>query len=201
MLKPDAFLLALYVEVDDFCKTHVDLVGSCTPARGSQWALSPAEVVTLAVFGQWGRFQRERGFYRYAEQCLRPLFPRLPHRSQFNRCTRACSPILAGFFTYLAQELGASESRFEVLDRFGLATRAVGRRGGEWLYGYADKGQCTRLGYFHGMQILSAVTAEGVFTGFGLAAGKQQGSAGRRIVHGGAVPANGNVALDRPAGT
>lgn len=174
MLTPDAFLLTLYVEVDDFCKAHSDLVHRCTSAHGPQWSLSPSEVVTLSIFAQWSRFQRERGFYRYAEQCLKPLFPRLPHRSQFNRCTRACYPILARFFDHLAQELGAAGSRFEVLDRFGVATRAVGRRGGEWLYGYADKGYCTRLGYFHGMQILSAVTAEGAFTGFGLTSGSSK---------------------------
>lgn len=174
MLTPDAFLLTLYVEADDFCKSNPDLVRSCKPARGSAWALSVSEVITLAIFAQWARFQRERGFYRYAEQHLKPLFPRLPHRSQFNRCVRACGGILAAFFVHLAQRLGAATSRFEVLDRFGIATRAVGRRGGEWLYGYADKGYCTRLGYFHGMQILSAVTAEGVFTGFGLASGSSK---------------------------
>jgi hypothetical protein len=171
MLNPDAFLLTLYVVVDDFCNAHPDLVRRCLPARGPKWDLSVSEVCTLSIFAQWARFQRERGFYRFAEQCLRPLFPKLPHRSQFNRSSRACLPVLAEFFVHLADQLGATTSRFEVLDRFGIATRASGRRGGEWLHGYADKGLCTRLGFFHGMQILSAVTTEGIFTGFGLGSG------------------------------
>lgn len=171
MLSPDTFLLTLYVRVDDFCKTRPALVEGCEGSRGKERALSVSEVITLCVFSQWVRFRTERGFYQFAEQKLRDLFPNLPRRPQFNRASRACFPGLVAFFRFMAEELKASDSRYEVLDRCGIVTRACGRRGSQWLHGYADRGLCGRLGFFHGLQLLTASTAEGVITGFGLGPG------------------------------
>lgn len=168
MLSPDTFLITLYVFVDEFCKARPGLVASCTGSRGKDRALSVSEVLTLSIFSQWVRFRTERGFYLFAEQKLRDLFPNLPTRSQFNRASRACFPGLVEFFQFVAEELQASASRYEVLDRCGIVTRASGRRGSQWLHGYADTGLCGRLGFFHGLQLLTATTAEGVITGFGL---------------------------------
>ena len=82
MIDVDTFLTRLYVMVDDFCQSH--------PTKqethpGPQAVLSCSEVVTLALFGQWAQFPSERAFYRYAERHVRPAFPTLPDRSQFNR--------------------------------------------------------------------------------------------------------------------
>lgn len=171
MLDYDTFLSALYVRVDDFGKTHDALLTSLLHAPGEPTALSPSEVATLAIFGQWGRFRSEHAFYGFAQQRLRPLFPRLPTRAQFNRAQRRYAPLVVAFFQQLARELGSRESAYEILDRTGVATRASGRRGSEWLHGYAAKGWCSRLGYFWGLQLMCAVTREGVLTGFGLAPG------------------------------
>ena len=167
MLDYDTFLLELYVSVDEFCKHSVKL-----PVHpGPEPALSASEVLTLSIFGQWGHFASESSFYRFAQRRLRPLFPTLPARSQFNRQERQLQSVLEAFFLHLAQELKAQESPFEVLDRVGIATRWCGRRGGEWLHGYANRGLCNRLGFFHGLHLLSAVSAEGVLTGYGVGPG------------------------------
>ena len=171
MLSYDTFLTAVYVRVDDFCKAHPGLLARLCSGPGEATALSPAEVATLAIFGQWGRFRSEQDFYRFAQQRLRPLFPALPVRTQFNRAQRRYEPLLCAFFQHLARELGARESPYEVLDRTGLVTRASGRRGAEWLHGYAKKGWCSRMKYFHGLQLLCAGTAEGLITGGALADG------------------------------
>lgn len=163
MLDYDTFLVELYVCVDEFCK-HVVLPVHPGPAP----ALSTSEVITLSIFGQWRHFASEAAFYRFAQHRLRPLFPRLPARSQFNRQQRQLQSVLENFFLHLADQMKASHSPFEVLDRLGVATRWCGRRGGEWLSGYADRGLCNRLGFFHGLHLLSAVSAEGVLTGYGV---------------------------------
>ncbi len=56
MLDADTFLTELYVMVDDFCKAN--LPADTRP--GPEASLSRSEVVTLAIFGQWGRFASER---------------------------------------------------------------------------------------------------------------------------------------------
>ncbi|HEY0035855.1 MAG TPA: hypothetical protein VGB66_04160 [Longimicrobium sp.] len=168
MLSPEDFLLTLYVLVDDFCHRHPELVRASSGKRGPQPKLSPAEVVTMIIFAQWERFSSGRGFWRFAEQRLRPLFPTLPDRTQFNRAARRRTNLVAAFFQDLAAVLGTREAPYEIIDRFGMATRRSGRRGVGWLEGYTDKGLCSRLGFFHGVHILSAISPAGVITGLGV---------------------------------
>lgn len=180
MISPESLTTIIYVLADDFCQAHPELVRACRGRRGPAPQLAPAETMTLALISQWERFDGERGFWRFAQQRLHGLFPALPHRSQFNRAARRLEPLLAGFFQHLADLLGARGATYEILDRFGVATRRSGRRGEGWLGEYANKGKCTRLGFFHGVQVLSAVTPEGVITGLAVAPGstKDQPMAG-----------------------
>jgi hypothetical protein len=172
MISPDTFLIELYVSVDDFCKHHAlteaeQTIWSCGRAR----SLTRSEVVTLSIFGQWGRFRSEREFWSFCEQRLRPLFPGLPNRSEFVRAQQRFEPTAAAYALYLAGLLKAGEALFEVIDRCGLATRMCGRRGRDWLGGYANKGLCGRLGFFWGLQLMCATTRDGVITGYGFAPG------------------------------
>lgn len=165
MIDWDTFLTTLYVRVDDFCKTHL-------PAErrpGPDAALTRSEVVTLAICAQWGLFGSERQFYRYAQRAWRGAFPRLPDRSQFNRLMRRHWQAIAAFALHQATGLGAGESSYEVLDTSGVRVRDSKRRGAGWLYGYADIGWCSRLGWYEGFHLLIAVTPQGAITGFGLA--------------------------------
>lgn len=166
MLTPDTFVIALYVEVDDFCKSA--LAVEIHP--GSEASLSRSEVITLALFSQWGQFPSERSAYRYMRRHLRGLFPRLPARSQLNRQIRKHQEAMSAFFVHLAERLGAGAVSYEALDTTGVATRNVKRRGEGWLPGRADFGWCSRLGWYEGFHLLTSVTAEGAITGFGFSA-------------------------------
>jgi len=98
MVDTDTFLTTLYVMVDDFCKDELEPASN---KPGQQASLSRSEVVTLAVYGQWGRFGSERDFYRFADQRLQPAFPTLPDRSQYNRLVRHHCAAIAAFSMYL----------------------------------------------------------------------------------------------------
>jgi hypothetical protein len=165
MVDLDTFLITLYVEVDEFCKQL-----ALPLRRGPRPALSRSESLTLAIVGQWARFRSERDFYRFAQQRLRPYFPTLPARSQFNRQQRQLEPLLVSLSLAWAACLQETQpSAYEILDRCGLSTRHVARRGPGWLAGYTATGHCSRLGFFHGVALLSAVDPRGVLTGYGLA--------------------------------
>jgi hypothetical protein len=58
MLDPESFLTELYVKVDDFDKTLPP--PAANPRQ--QPSLSRSELVTLALFAQWGQFLSERAF-------------------------------------------------------------------------------------------------------------------------------------------
>lgn len=174
MLDIETFLITVYVLADAFCQTRKEAI-----RPGPSPSLSRTEVLTLSVFGQWVRFSSERGFYRFARQCLHPLFPHLCDRSQYNRLTRRYREDTAAFALYLADQLGAPESLYEVVDRCGLPTRDRRRRGDGWLRLYTDIGLSNRIGFFEGLQLLDCVTENGVVTGFvvGSASAKDQSMA------------------------
>jgi hypothetical protein len=175
MVDVDTFLTTVYVVVDEYDKAQ----GQAQPARlptrqrGCAPALSRSEVVTLAIFGQWAQFRSERAFYRFAERHLRAAFPSLPARSQFNRQLRtvAVHAIVVAVGQRLADELcrAAGGCAYEVLDSTGIPTRNSDRRGHGWLEGQADRGWCTRLGWYVGLHLLTVVTPAGVLTGYGCA--------------------------------
>lgn len=166
MVDIDTFLTILYVMVDDFCK-------QCLPAEsrpGPNASLTRSEVVTLALFEQWHPFASERDFYQYAQRHLRGAFPRLPHRTQFNRLLRQHNEAVVGCFLHLVQRLQAQHCAYEALDSTAAITRNSKRRGLGWLPGLADIGWSNRLGWYEGFHVLLAVNPTGVITGFGFAA-------------------------------
>lgn len=163
MVDVDTFLTAVYVIVDDIVSALPR-----PPQPGRRASLSPSEIVTLALFAQWRPFAGERAFYRYAAAHLRPLFPRLPQRSQYNRLLRGVHDLLVRVGQHLATQLDALTCAYEALDSLGVRTRNSKRRGRGWLAGQAAKGWCTRLGFFHGLTLLTAVTPLGAITGYGL---------------------------------
>ena len=163
----DIFLTTLYVMIDDFCQSH----GFHEKHRpGPAASLSCSEVVTLAVFGQWVQFPSERAFYRYAVGHLRPAFPSLPDREQFNRLQRLYRDAIVAFSLCLVQQIQAQQCLYEALDSSGIATRDAKRRGTGWLAGQADIGWSNRIGWSEGFHLLTSITPLGVITGFGFAA-------------------------------
>lgn len=163
MVDIDTFLTILYVMVDDCCK-------QCLPPErrpGPAASLTRAEVVTLALFGQWQHFTSERDFYRYAWQHLRDAFPSLPDRAQFNRLLRQHAVAVVACFLHGVQLLQAQRCAYEALDGTAAVTRDAKRRGLGWLPGLADIGWSNRLGWYEGFHVLLAVNPSGVITGFG----------------------------------
>lgn len=176
MVDVDTFLTTLYVTVDEYAKEHPGLtvgtpvaVGTAPqPRRGRDAALTPSEVVTLALFAQWALFPSERAFYRYAQRHLRAAFPGLPDRSQYNRAVRRHHRLLVAVGVWLATELGAATCAYQVLDTSGVPTRNYKRRHCGWLPAEAQIGFCTRVGWYEGFRVVVAATEQGVVTGFGV---------------------------------
>ncbi len=176
MLDPHTFLMELYVMVDDFCQQfdqHKERVVRPGPAP----SLCCSEVVTLGLFSQWQRFRSERDFYLYAQAHLRSLFPRLPHRSQFNRLLRRQHEVLAAFFRHNLQQLQSLKGYdfcYEAIDTSAVPTRDAKRRGSGWLPEQAQIGWGNRLGWFEGFRLLISVNPQGVITGFCFGSGNSK---------------------------
>ena len=162
VLDANTFLTVLYVMVDDFCKANL-------PAEvhpGPKASLSRSEVVTVAIFGQWGRFGSERDFFRYAQGRLRAAFPKLPNRTQFNRLLRRHHDAIVAFALSLSEV-----ADYELLDLSAAPVRDRRRRGRSWLAGKADYGYSSREGTFFGFHVLVSVSPQGVICGFAFGPG------------------------------
>ena len=162
MLDPETFLVELYVLADACDKAHLPP----ERRRGRPPALARSEVLTLALFGQWACLPSERAFDRWAARHLRPFFPPLPARPQFNRRRRQHGAAITAFAVHLGQTLAARDRSFEILDGTGVAVRNAKRRGAGWLFGLADIGKCARLGWFEGMRLLLSLSRHGAITGW-----------------------------------
>ena len=169
----DTFLTPLYVNVDDYCKT---LPAPVAPRPGPAPSLSPSEVVTLALYARWGRWDGQRDFYRYAGRHLRAAFPRLPHRTQFNRLLRRHTALIAALALHFADLLAQPTDSYQILDTTAVPVRNAKRRGRSWFVGLADIGYSPRLGWYYGFHLLTAVSPAGAITGwgFGAASAKDQ---------------------------
>jgi hypothetical protein len=166
MLDWETFLTTLYVMADDFCHTLPPVQGP-----GRRHDLTVAEALTLAVLARHRRFANESDFYRWAEAHLRPAFPKLPARSQFNRQVAQLQEQLTAFALHLAQEMHVEQGAFEALDRTAAPVRNSKRRGRGWLPGEAALGQSNRSGWYFGFAVLVAVHPDGPVTGWGFGPG------------------------------
>jgi hypothetical protein len=114
--------------------------------------------------------EAERAFYRHAVGHLRPAFPTLPEREQFNRLQRQFRDAIVAFNVFLVEQMQAHHCLYEALDSSGIPTRDAKRRGTGWLAGQADIGWSNRIGWYEGFHLLTSITPTGVITGFGFAA-------------------------------
>ncbi len=164
MLDTDTFLTLLYVMADDFCKSRPPII-----KPGKNPSLSEGEILTLALYSQFYKFDTERDFYRHADSKLRAAFPELPHRTQFNRLLRGHHDLIVQFFLHINDHLEARQCPFEALDGTAVPTRNCKRRGEGHLAGQADIGYSKRLGWYEGFHLLVSVSPTGIVTGFGFA--------------------------------
>ena len=84
----DTFLTAIYTVVDDLYRERL---AAAFRHLAHAPALTDSEVLTLAICASGDRWDSERGFWRFACQRLRHLFPRLVDQSEFNRRRRRCT--------------------------------------------------------------------------------------------------------------
>lgn len=163
MVDLDTFVIWLYVVVDDLCK---ELAPAVHP--GPAGNLSRSEVVTLALLSRWALFGSERQFHRDARRHLCWAFPTLPERSRFNRLVRQHTAAITAVALRLA-DLADPTPVYESLDSTGARVRNAKRRGAGWLDGQANRGFCTRLGWYYGFSVLTVASQHGAVTGFGFA--------------------------------
>jgi hypothetical protein len=165
----DTFLTAAYTVVDDLYRER--LAAALRHRPGPTPTLSDSEVLTLAICAEWGPWDSERGFRRFARRRLRHLFPRLVDRSEFNRRRRSLYPAPAAIRRAVAERLGAGLERERLLDTKPVAVMVLKRHDDRGLAfdGTAAVGWCrTKRQWYYGFKLVLALTPGGVIVRYDL---------------------------------
>ncbi len=165
----DTFLTAVYTVVDDLYREQ--LAAALRHRPGPAPVLSDSEVLTLAICAEWGPWDSERGFWRFAGRRLRHLFPRLVDQSEFNRRRRSLYPFLAAIQRAVAARLGADLERERLLDTKPIAVMVLKRHDDRGLIfdGRAAVGWCqTKRQWYYGFKLILALTLGGVIVRYDL---------------------------------
>lgn len=164
----DTFLVTVYTLIDDLLQHEILPHKPTRPGPAPQ--MSDSEVLTVLLCGQW-LGNSERHFLRYVREHWRAYFPRLLSQSAFNRRARDLAGVLIHLVPRLGQLLTDPASPYQLLDGvpLPLARQCRGRRHRL----FANEASVGRGGsdrdFYYGCQLLMAVDAIGVITGFVLA--------------------------------
>lgn len=168
----DTFLTEVYVTIDTWCAATPR-----PPQRGPHPRMSDAEVLTLALVGQW-RGTSERGLLRYADAHLRPWFPVLLTPSAFNRRVRHLAARFAALMQELAALLTVWDDWYEIVDCVPVPvaqrTRGTRRRCFAPEQAAVGRGGVGKV-FYYGVSMLLSVSASGVITGFVTAPANMEG--------------------------
>ena len=165
----ETFLTALYTVVDDVYRER--LAAALRHRPGPAPTLSDSEVLTLAICAEWGPWDSERGFWRFARGRLGQLFPRLVDQSGFNRRRRSLYPALAAVQRAVAARLGADLERERLLDTQPVAVMVLKRHDDRGLAfdGKAAVGWCqTKRQWYYGFKLVLSLTLGGVIVRYDL---------------------------------
>jgi hypothetical protein len=165
----DALAIALYVQIDDFLLTQVDLHH---PGRGGRPPLiSDAELITLAICQMFLGVTSDRRFLALAGFRLGHLFPYLPKQPGYNKRLRSLAPAIGRCITHLALISPSFCDGIRLLDSTpvpcGQSRETVKR---SELAGSAAYGYCaSHSRYFWGYRLYLLCAADGMPIRFELA--------------------------------
>jgi hypothetical protein len=175
----DTFLVTVYTLIDDLLQQEFLPHKPVRPGPAPQ--MSDSEVLTVLLCGQW-LGNSERRFLRYVRQHWRSYFPHVLSQSAFNRRARDLAGVLVHLVPRLGQLLSASANPYQLLDGapLPLARQCRGRRHRL----FANEASVGRGGsdrdFYYGCQLLLAVDAMGIITGFVVAPAATEERCARR---------------------
>src|SRR6266436_6005817 len=99
-------LIAIFCDIDDFCKTFAPVYGRCLLQAGQRQracliALALSEILTLLVYVHWSHYRTFKHYStEYVSAHLRPYFPHLVGAHRFvERMPRALGPLCGSLTT------------------------------------------------------------------------------------------------------
>ena len=156
-------LIAIFCDIDDFCKAFAPLYHRCLLHGGQrQWSrqttLTLSEIMTLLVYFHWSHYRTFKHYYtEYVAVHLRPYFPQ---RVGYQRFVELMPRALVPLCCYLATRTGCrtglaciDSTPLAVCDHHRIAAHKV-------FEGLAARGK-TSMGWFYGFKLHVIVNDEG----------------------------------------
>jgi hypothetical protein len=171
MFSTEEFIIAVFCCVEDALKPLLTAYPISFP-RGFAPQLTPAEVLTMELVGEYRGIDTDKGIWQYFRGHWHSLFPQLASRTSFTRQAANLWQYKHLLQQQLAARLGGFDDDVHLVDglpivlcNFRHAPRCASFRG-EADYGYA----AAKAEHFYGFHGHLSVTLRGVITGFTLSA-------------------------------
>jgi hypothetical protein len=195
----DTFISTLYVIVADWFREKA--MDEILRRSGSKPKMSDAEVLTVALAGQWRKgvpWDSERSLVRYMQKHGKKWFPKMLQRSAFNQRVRNLWGVLLELQQDLAQSLPETASFYEIVDTVPVPAASLSQakaERGHW-FQTADCGYGGNQGKLYwGHQALMSIQPNGMVSGWLLASAS---SDDRWLLQGFLSQRTGQVALIAP---
>jgi len=156
-------LMAIFCDIDDFCKTFEPVYDRHLLRRGQRYrrrqpALGLSEILTLLVYFHWSHYRTFKHYYtEYVTGHLRPYCPQLVGYHRFvELLPRALVPLCCSLSTRKGRCTGIAfidSTPLAVCDHHRIATHKV-------FEGVAARGK-TSMGWFYGFKLHLIVNDEG----------------------------------------
>ncbi|NJR41807.1 MAG: IS982 family transposase [Akkermansiaceae bacterium] len=171
MFSTEEFIIAVFCCVDDALKSLFKAY-PITIARGFAPHLTPAEVVTMELVGEYRGLDTDKGIWQYFRGHWHALFPELASRTSFTRQAANLWQYKHLLQQQFAEHLGVFDECVHLVDglpivlcNFRHAPRCASFQA-EASYGYC----AAKAEHFYGFHGHLSVTLKGVITGFTVSA-------------------------------
>lgn len=171
MFSTEEFIIAVFCCVDDALKPLLTAHPISIP-RGFAPYLTPAEVLTMELVGEYKGIDTDKGIWQYFRGHWHTLFPQLASRTSFTRQAANLWQYKRLLQHQLAERLNVFDDSVHLVDglpialcNFRHAPRCASFRG-EANYGYC----AAKAEHFYGFHGHLSVTLRGVITGFTVSA-------------------------------
>lgn len=169
----DTFITTLYVIVADWFREKA--MDKLLKRSGSKPKMSDAEVLTVALAGQWRKgvpWDSERSLVRYMQKHGKKWFPQMLQRSAFNQRVRNLWAVSLQLQGDIAQSLPEPEGFYEIVDTVPVPAASLSQakaERGHW-FQTADVGYGGNQGRMYwGHQALMSIRPNGMVSGYLLA--------------------------------
>jgi len=162
------FITIAYVIIDDI---YQEITPTYIKERRNidKAILSDSEIITISIVGESITIDSEKAWFNFVKKNLKDLFPKVCHRTRFNRTLRNLHTVLDEIRKKLALILNYQYDNYRIVDSMPIPVCEFARAHFNKTFSEAEYGNCaSKKETYFGFKLHALVTLNGYITDFDL---------------------------------